>query len=128
MAWTTFVRIGSGGIFEDEDLAQPIPVEGRSSLNKIIRFDWNPEEGGRQFDVQASNYELRIYGWTGDTEKPNLEYKTSFTLKKEPQYKRYEESIIKSTSLPIWIPLNENERPNQVLSANNIDRLYLNKK
>ncbi len=128
MAWTTFVRIGSGGSFEDEDLAQPIPVEGRSSVNKIIRFDWSPEEGGKQFDVQASNYELRIYGWTGNTEKPNLEYKTSFTLKQETHYRLYEKSINTTSSLPIWIPLDENEKPNQVLSANSIDRLYSNKK
>jgi hypothetical protein len=128
MAWTTFVRIASGGSFEDENLAQPIPVEGRSSVNKIIRFDWNPEEGGQAFDTQSSVYKLRIYGWLGDTEKPSLEYKKSFTLKKEPHYKIYEESINKNASLPIIIPIDENEKSNQVLLENSIDKLYSSKK
>jgi len=125
MAWTTFVKIGSAGNFEDENLAQPISVEGQASVNKIIRFDWVPELSGKAFDVRVDNYEMRIYGWTRDTEKPDLDYKTSFTLKDE-HYQQFKDSLAASLSLSIWIPLDENEKPNQLVSKNTVDRLYSN--
>lgn len=128
MTWTTFARIGSGGVVEDEDLAQPIPVEGRSSVNKIIRFYWTPEEGEKSFEVKPSDYELRIYGWTDGTKKPDLEYSTSFTIKEKTHYEKYKESVAKNASSSIWIPLDENEKPNQVLYENDIKQLYSTKK
>jgi hypothetical protein len=126
MTWTTFVKIGSAGNFEDENLAQPIPVEGRSSVNKVIRFDWSPELGGSQFDVKVGNYELRIYGWTNDTEKPDLDYSTSFTLKDEHQHK-FKDSVAAKLTTSIWMSLDENEKPNQLVSRNTIGRLYSGK-
>jgi hypothetical protein len=128
MAWTTFVKIGAGGIIEDADLAQPIPVEGRSSVNKFIRFDWTSEDGGKQFDVQSGKYELDIYTWVSEAEKPNFHKKLSFVLKEEAHLKKYRESVAKNTDIPIWISLNENENPNQVLTKNTVDRLYSSKK
>lgn len=122
MTWTTFVKIGSAG-FEDDNLAQPIAVKGLSSVNQVIRFDWITELGGKPFDVQAGNYELRIYGWTKNTEKPSLEYKNSFTLKEE-DCRSLNNSVVANTSRSIWISLNENEKPNQFVSRNTIDRLY----
>lgn len=123
MIWTTFVKIGSSGNFEDENLAQPIPIKGQSSVNKIIRFDWSPDLGGQKFDVQTSNYELRIYAWVRDTEKPDLEYKASFAFKDE-HYQKFNNSVAANLSLSIWLSLDENEKPNQLVSKNTIDRLY----
>lgn len=124
MTWTTFVKIGSAGNFEDDNLAQPIPVKGLSSVNKVIRFDWTYEQAGNhKFDVQAGNYELRIYGWTKNTQKPSLKYKTSFTIK-DKDYQIYKDSVSASLSRAIWISLDENEKPNQLVSRNTIDRLY----
>lgn len=126
MTWTTFVKIGSAGNFEDENLAQPIPVEGRSSVNKVVRFDWSPELGGNQFDLQIGNYELKIYGWTKNTEKPDLEYSTSFTLRDE-HHRKFKDSIAANLTASIWMSVDENEKPNQLVSRNTIDRLYSKK-
>ncbi len=123
MTWTTFVKIGSAGNFEDDNLAQPIAVKGLSSINQVIRFDWITELGGKIFDLQAGNYELRIYGWTKNTEKPSLKYKNSFTLKEE-DYRTFKDSVSANLSRAIWVSLDENEKPNQLVSRNTIDRLY----
>jgi hypothetical protein len=123
MTWTTFVKIGSAGNFEDDNLAQPIAVKGLSSINQVIRFDWINELGGNIFDLKAGNYELRIYGWTKNTEKPNLRYKNSFSLKEE-DYRIFKDSVAANLSRAIWVSLDENEKPNQLVSRNTIDRLY----
>jgi hypothetical protein len=125
MTWTTFVKIGSGGSFEDESLAQPIPLAGKSSINKIIRFDWNPEFTGEKFDVQVGKYDLMIFGWTKNTEKPDLKYVTSF-LFKDDHYKKYENSLSNS-SLPIWLSVEDNERANTIITKARIDSFYLRK-
>ena len=122
MAWTTFVKIGTDG-FEPDNLAQPIAVKGLSSVNKVIRFDWITELGGRQFEVKHGNYELRIYGWTKNTQKHSLKYTTSFTIKDEDCL-NFRESVATNLGRSIWIPLNENEKPNRFLSRNDLDRFY----
>lgn len=123
MTWTTFVKIGSTGNFEDDNLAQAISVKGLSSVNKVIRFDWSNELGGHPFDVQAGNYELRIYGWTKNTAKPSLKYQTSFTLRDE-HYQQFKDSVAANLSRSIWVSLDENEKPNQLISKNTVNRLY----
>jgi hypothetical protein len=123
MAWTTFVKITSESNFADQDLAQPIPIEGRSSVNKIIRFDWSPELGGKPFDIQASKYDIIIYGWTQDAKKPDLKYKVSFSIKKN-DHEKYEANIAANQSESIWVSLDENANPNQVASKDSILQLY----
>ncbi|NEO40141.1 MAG: hypothetical protein F6J90_28890 [Moorea sp. SIOASIH] len=126
MAWTTFVKIDSGGNFQDENLAQPIPVHARSSVNKIVRFDWSPELGGKEFDLQVGNYELRIYGWTQNTQKPDLKYMASFNLK-DQHYQQYQDNIAANLNESIWVSLDENEKPNQFVSKHTIGVLYSKK-
>ena len=123
MTWTTFVKIGSGGNFEDESLAQPISIKGVSSVSKIIRFDWTTAQGGTKFDVEAGNYDLSIYGWTKNTQKPSLAYTQSFKIQ-DNDYEIFKDSVAANLVRSIWVSLNENEKPNQCLSKNNIDRLY----
>ncbi len=127
MAWTTFVEIGSSGNFEDKSLALPIPVKGQASVNKIIRFDWITELSGKQFDLQASDYKLKIYLWVKDTEKADLKYEASFNLS-DDHYKKYKNSLVNNLTQSIWLSLDENEKPNQLVSGNMIDRLYSNGK
>lgn len=122
MTWTTFVKIETGG-FEDDNLAQPIAIKGLSSVNKVIRFDWITELGGRQFEVKPGNYELKIYGRTKNTQKHSLKFTTSFTIKDE-NCQNFRDSVAANLSRSIWIPLNENEKPNRFLSRNDIDRFY----
>ncbi|NEQ58695.1 MAG: hypothetical protein F6K53_15340 [Moorea sp. SIO4A1] len=126
MAWTTFVKIESAGNFQDENLAQPIPVQARSSVNKIVRFDWSPELGGKEFDLQVGNYELRIYGWTQNTQKPDLKYMASFNLK-DQHYQQYKDNIAANLTESIWVSLDENEKPNQFVSKHTIGVLYSKK-
>ncbi|MFB2939157.1 hypothetical protein ACE1B6_28230 [Aerosakkonemataceae cyanobacterium BLCC-F154] len=127
MTWTTFVKIGSGGNFEDEELAQPIPMGGRSSVNKIIRFDWNPEFTGEKLDIRVEKYELMIFAWTKNTEKPDLKYVTSFLLRDE-QYAKYQNNISSGNFGPIWLSLDDAERPNTVITKNRVDSFYLDKR
>lgn len=123
MAWITFVKFGDSGNFDDENLAQPIALAGRSSLNKIVRFEWNTDLGGKKLDIQIGNYELRIYGWTQNTEKPDLKCKASFEIT-DINYQNFNKSIASDVSVSIWLSLNENENPNQLVSRKTIDRLY----
>lgn len=122
MTWATFVKIIPAG-FEDDSLAQPIAVKGLSSVNKVIRFDWSAELGGRQFEVKPGNYELRIYGWTKNAQKHSLKYTTSFTIKDKDDL-NFKHIVAANLTSSIWIPLNENEKPNRFLSRNDIERLY----
>jgi hypothetical protein len=126
MTWTTFVRISSSGNFQDDNLAQPIPVEGRSSTNKIIRFDWNPEFTGEKFDVQVGKYELMLFGWTKDQKQPDLKYITSFIFK-DKDYEKYEASIASGDFFSIWLSLEDDERPNTVITKTRVNDFYLNR-
>lgn len=128
MTWTTFVKIGSGGNFEDQELAQPIPMVGRSSINRIIRFDWNPEFTGEKFDVRIGKYDLMIFAWTKNIEKPDLSYVTSFFIKDE-QYAKYENNISSGNfGLPVWLSLEDDERPNTIITKTRVDSFYLGNK
>ncbi|MEG4805753.1 hypothetical protein QUB63_34820 [Microcoleus sp. ARI1-B5] len=125
MAWTTFVKITDVGDFVNDNLAQPIPVKGSSSINKVIRFDWIAEQGTpNSFEVQSGKYQLMIFGWTKNTEKPSLRYETFFNLEKEHSQK-FEDSVKAKLSPAIWVSLEENEKTNQLMPRNSIKRLYL---
>jgi hypothetical protein len=123
MTWTTFVKLRGDGNFEDEGLAQPIPIPGRASINKIIRFDWSPEIGGSSFDLKAGNYELRIYGWINDLDQADLEYKASFRIG-DKHLTEFNKSIANGLSQSIWLSLDESEIPNQKLTESSVSRLY----
>lgn len=127
MTWVTFVKIGSSGNFEDEGLAQPISLSGRSSINKIIRFDWNPEFTGEKFDIQVGKFDLMIFAWTKDREKPDLRYSRAFTIRDE-QFTKYGSAMSTNLSVPIWLSLDDSERPNTVITQARIDSFYLGKK
>ncbi len=125
MAWTTFVKITEAGDFVNDNLAQPISVKGHSSINKVIKFDWiSDQDDKNSFDVQSGKYQLMIFGWTKNTEKPNLKYETVFNLKEE-HYKIFNDSVLNKKNPAIWVVLEENEQQNQLLPRNSIKRLYL---
>lgn len=125
MAWTTFVKITDVGDFVNDNLAQPIPVKGTSSINKVIRFDWIAEQGTpNSFDVQSGKYELMIFGWTKNTDKPSLIDTNEFNLEKE-HCQKFEDSVRAKLSPAIWVSLKESESANQLRSRNNLERLYL---
>lgn len=126
MTWTTFVKISRSGNFEDEDLARPIPIEARSSLNKTVRFDWNPEFTGEALEIQKNiKYELRIFAWAEDKRKPNLGYSTSFILK-EREYEQYQSSISSERFNSVFVALEDDERPNTVITRARLTNFYLN--
>lgn len=130
MVWTTFVKIDDNGInviIKDEDLAQPIPVQGRSSVNKFIRFDWTLADGGRRFPFQNDNYELNIFTWMVGDKKPSLHHKFLFVVEQEA-YLKYQESVNNKTNIPIWISFKEREKPNQFLTRSKMEDDYFNKK
>ena len=122
MTWTTFVKIENSE-FQDENLAQPIAIKGLSSVNKVIRFDWITEIGGRQFQVKTGDYELMIYAWTKDTPVPDLGFKSCFTIKDEDDL-NFKNIMAQNKSTSIWIPLKANEKPNRFLSRNDVDTFY----
>lgn len=122
MTWTTFVKITEVGNFVNDNLAQPIAVKGISSINKVIRFDWI-SEGNNSFEVQTGNYELRIYGWTKNTKKPSLQYKASLRIEDE-HCQTFNNYVAANISRPIWLSLDENEQPNQLLLRSGIERFY----
>jgi len=122
MTWTTFVKITSVGNFDNDNLAQPIAVKGISSVNKVIRFDWISEESN-SFEVKAGKYDIIIYGWTKNTKKPSLKHKASLIIE-DKHCTTFNDYVAASISRPIWLSLDENEKPNQLLSRSAIERLY----
>lgn len=125
MAWNTFVKITENGDFVNDNLAQPISLKGNSSMNKVIKFDWiSDQDDNNSFDVQSGKYQLMIFGWTKNTEKPDIKEETFFNIKEE-HYKIFNHSVLNQNSRAIWVLLEENEQQNQLLPRNSIKRLYL---
>ncbi|WP_354635554.1 hypothetical protein [Planktothricoides raciborskii] len=122
MTWNTFVKLENNN-FEDENIAQAISVEGGSSVNKVVRFDWINELGGRKFDLKAGRYDLRLYGWTQYKQKPDIKYVTTFIVN-DQNNKKFEENVATKLQGSIWVSLDEKEKPNQLVSRNTIDMLY----
>ncbi|MCC3405868.1 MAG: hypothetical protein JGK17_09800 [Microcoleus sp. PH2017_10_PVI_O_A] len=127
MIWTAFVKIGISGNFENDSLAQPIPVKGLSSVSKVIQFDWMIELGGRQFEVKSGKYKLRIYEWTNDSKCYSTEYESFFTIEDE-DFVKFNDHVTRNSTESIWIPLNENHKPNRWLSEAEINDIYPPKK
>lgn len=127
MTCTTFVRMSASGDFEYDDIAQPIPVDGRSSISKVVRFDWNPEFTGNKFDVQVGKYDLMIFVWTKNENRPHLKYSTSFIVK-EQDYEEYKKRISLNDFSSVWFSLEDDERPNTIVTKTRVNDFYLNKK
>lgn len=124
MIWTAFVKIGSvSGNFENDSLAQPIPVKGLSSVSKVIQFDWIIELGGRQFELKPGKYKLRIYEWTKNSNHYSTKYESFFTIKDE-DFVKFNDHVARNSRESIWIPLNEDQKPNRFLSSNEISSIY----
>ncbi|WP_287293556.1 hypothetical protein [Moorena sp. SIO2C4] len=69
---------------------------------------------------------MRIYGWTQNTQKPDLKYIAYFSLK-DQHYQQYKDNIAANLTASIWVSLDENEKPNQFVSRNTIGVLYSKK-
>jgi hypothetical protein len=129
MIWAAFVKIGSGNNFENDSLAQPIPVKGLSSVTKVIQFDWMIELGGmHSFQVEPGKYKLRIYKWTEDSQNPSKKYYQRFFTIKNEDVLIFERNVTTNQRGAIWLPLNEDQKPNRLLSEAEINNIYPNEK
>lgn len=123
MAWSNFVKFIDGITWEDEDVAQPIAISGRSSVTKFVRFDWSPL-AGETLQIKSGQYEMVILVWTnGNIEKPNLVQEQSFYIT-EAVNAEYQTTVSNQMSFGFWIPINDNRRMNSTINRADINKIY----
>jgi hypothetical protein len=123
MAWSNFVKFVDGVTWEDEDVAQPIAISGRSSVTKFVRFDWSPL-AGEKLHLKPSQYEMTILVWTNsNVEKPNLVEERSFYIT-EVVYTEYQATVSNQMSFGFWIPIDDNRRINSTINRADINKIY----
>lgn len=123
MIWTKFIEFSDGGTtLEVESIVHPIPIAGKSSIVKFIQFDWSPFRQER-IEVKEGQYQLKLYAWTGNNQKPDLKETINFSFTNE-QAVRYQKSVQANETTPIDITLGETRQPNNVLTRQDIENDY----
>lgn len=130
MVWANFAQIAKGEILvkliENEGIAQPIALSAQSSLERIVRFNWNPYNKDK-IGIKPGQYELLLFGWTQDRDKdkdePDLKEAVSF-LFNEDHCKEYQIYVEKNLSVPIPVLLGDSKLPNNLLTKKNIFQVY----
>jgi hypothetical protein len=123
MIWTKFIKFSDGGTtLEVESIVHPIPIVGKSSVVKFIQFDWSPFRQER-IDIREGQYQLKLYAWTGNNQKPDLKETIDFIITNE-QAVRYEQSVQANEVTPIDIILGETKQPNNILTRQDIQKDY----
>jgi hypothetical protein len=70
MEWKEFRKLDiSKMLWVHEDMAHPIPISGRSSVNKVCWFVWSSTPN---FLFKEGSYKLRFYVWTSVATKPDI--------------------------------------------------------
>ncbi|MGK7945996.1 MAG: hypothetical protein AB4058_16150 [Microcystaceae cyanobacterium] len=123
MIWTKFIEFSDGGTnLEIESIVHPIPIAGKSSIVKFIQFDWNPFRQ-EKIDIREGQYQLKLYAWTGNNQKPDLKETMNFIVTNE-QAVRYQQSVQNNETTPIDITLGETRQPNNVITRQDIENDY----
>lgn len=124
LAWTSFTRFIDGLTWEDEDVAQPIAIAGKDSVSKFIRFDWSPLTK-EKLNLKQGQYELILYVWLSNSDKPEICEKFSFSFTEET-YQEFQKTVANDDSLGIWISIDNSRRINNVMTKSGIEREYGN--
>lgn len=124
LAWTSFTKFIDGLTWEDEDVAQPIAVPGKDSVSKFIRFDWSPLTK-EKLHLKQGQYELILFVWLSNSDKPEICEKFSFSLTEEI-YQEFQKTVANDESLGIWISIDNSRRINNVMTKAGIEREYGN--
>lgn len=123
MIWSKFIEFSDGGdTLEIQSVVHPVPIQGKSSIVKFIQFDWSPYRQ-EKIEIREGEYQLRIYAWTSNNQKPDLKETINFNLPNE-QVLRYQQSVEANETTLIDVPLGENRPPNSVLSRQDIENDY----
>lgn len=122
LAWSNFVKFVDGVNWQDEDVAQPIAMSAKSSVNKFIRFDWNPLTS-EKFKITTGQYELFLFVWTEQSEKPSIQEMFYFTIT-DDICEIFQKTIENNESFGIWIPIDNSRRSNKVTTRIGLIREY----
>ncbi|NEQ47790.1 MAG: hypothetical protein F6K00_31385 [Leptolyngbya sp. SIOISBB] len=128
MIWANFSQVTGDGNnlkVEIQGVAQPLAVPEKSSVSKMIRFNWSPYMNPK-LEVQPGQYELMIFGWTEKVEKegePNLYAKTSFLIDEEI-HDEYQRCIREDLNTPILIALGDSRLPNVSLTRKGVKKTF----
>jgi len=69
MEWKEFRKLNvEKNLWVYEDMAHPIPISGRSSVNKICWFVWESEP---KFLFKEGTYKFQFFSWSSSDAKPD---------------------------------------------------------
>jgi hypothetical protein len=123
MTWTKFIEFSNGGTtLEVESIVHPIPIPGKSSIVKFVQFDWSPFRHDK-IQIREGQYQLKLYAWTGNNQKPDLKEAINFSLTNDVSI-RYQQSVQENKTTPIDISLGETRQPNNLLTRQDIEKDY----
>ncbi|MDJ0662422.1 MAG: hypothetical protein QNJ42_23485 [Crocosphaera sp.] len=122
LAWSNFVKFVDGVQWENEDVAQPIAMPGRTSVSKFLRFDWSPLAGDK-FNLSTGQYELFLLLWSSQSEKPDIQHRFLLTITEDIR-NVFQKTIDNEESFGIWIPIDDTRRSNRVITRVGFTREY----
>lgn len=109
-------------MWQTESLAQPISLEGHSSVSKTILFVWNPRTE-EEMELDSGHYKLTLLGWTDETSEPDIREEISFRIKSSDK-EEFERYLSEELPLTIDVPLGESRRENNVVTKEEAKQLY----
>lgn len=123
ITWSSFIIFLDGASkWENDAIAHPLAIQSQSSLTKFIRFDWSPLRG-EKVEIQEGQYNLKIYAWTKDQQKPQIKEAITFHITQE-QVDLYQNSVDNNLVIPIIINLGQSTLPNRVSTLEEILSKY----
>lgn len=127
ISWTEFSEISTHEetlqrIWNTKSIAQPISIEGKSSISKTVLFAWDPQTT-ENLEIQSGQYEITLLAWTDETAEADLRKNMSFRIddNQVSEFRKYAEEDL---PLTIEIPLGESRRDNSVITKEEAHQLY----
>lgn len=121
MRWAEFQQMSPERHWIPRALAQPLPLEGQSSLTEMVQFQWVSDTG--TLPIEPGEYEVDILGWTTPGPKPDLVHRT-FTAITEQQAADYRSCLQKELAMTFEIPLGEERSWRKVARQADLDNEY----
>lgn len=127
LSWSEFAGISTDDetllrSWQTNRIAQPISLEGHSSVSKTVQFAWDPRTN-ESLDLSRGRYELRILAWTNDSAEADIKVELPFQITKS-QENEFKKNQSEQHPLTVEVPLGESKRDNNVVTRDEVRRLY----
>jgi len=127
LSWSEFSGIATDHTtlqrrWQTESVAQPISLEGHSSISKTVLFAWDPRTT-EDLSLSPGQYKLRLLAWTDELAEADMQVKIPFRISKEKSAE-FEKNQSEEYPLTVDVPLGESRRDNNIMTRDQVDSLY----